>query len=180
MAAEEQEIEWIYLEIDGCKLRIDPDNSNNMQKWFVKSGSQMLKNPYWKQMKLTKHNRGYLSCCINHRNYQHHRVVYYAHNQDWDIYNYSHNNFIDHIDHNTSNNQISNLRAVTSAQNQQNNTAKGYHYNKKLNKWQTSIKVNNKDIHLGCFEAEEEAREAYLKAKREHHPFFHEPSILTK
>jgi hypothetical protein len=79
-------------------------------------------------------------------------------------------NFIDHIDGNPSNNKIDNLRDVTHQQNQWNHTkAKGYYWNKTANKFCASIKIDRIKKHLGYYSTEQEARNAYLKAKETYH-----------
>jgi hypothetical protein len=80
-------------------------------------------------------------------------------------------NEVDHIDGDRTNNNLSNLRWVTSSENHQNvKTAKGYYWNKQFNRWQAYIRVNYKHIHLGLHYTEEQAREAYLNAKKIYHP----------
>jgi len=175
MAAEEQEIDWIYFELNDRKYRIDREDSNNLQHWKDIWRGQAMKKPYWWSIKLTKTRAGYLHFKVyGDRHYFLNRVVYYAHNQDWNLYDCSTNNFIDHIDQNPLNNHISNLRVATTSENQQNQNVKGYSYHKGMKKWQPQLRLNGKNIYLGYYDTEEEAREGYLKAKREHHPFFHE------
>lgn len=77
---------------------------------------------------------------------------------------------IDHINGIKDDNRICNLREVTHQQNQHNQTnAKGYHFAKYANKFKAQIMVNNKKIHIGLFNTEEEARQAYLDAKKIYH-----------
>ena len=78
--------------------------------------------------------------------------------------------FIDHIDGDRCNNKIENLRDVTKQQNAFNRTkAKGYCWFKRDNKWKAQIQLNQKNIHLGYFESEDSARQAYLEAKKIYH-----------
>ena len=77
---------------------------------------------------------------------------------------------IDHINGIRDDNRICNLRSVTNQENHMNRTkAKGYTFNKVSNKWHSTICINYKKIYLGCFNTEEEARAAYLKAKEKYH-----------
>ena len=76
---------------------------------------------------------------------------------------------IDHINGIRSDNRIENLREVTNQQNQFNTKAKGYHFNKRVNKFQSQIMLNRKNIHLGYFNTEQEARQSYLEAKEKYH-----------
>jgi len=77
--------------------------------------------------------------------------------------------FIDHIDNNKQNNYWLNLRIVTPQQNNFNNpNVKGYYYHKQKRKFEARIKVNE-TIRLGYFEKEEDARDAYLEAKKKYH-----------
>jgi hypothetical protein len=78
-------------------------------------------------------------------------------------------NVLDHINHNKTDNRISNLRNVTQQQNTFNNKAKGYCYDKRSGKYESYIKINYKKIYLGKFNTEQEAREAYLNAKKKYH-----------
>jgi len=79
---------------------------------------------------------------------------------------------VDHIDHNTLNNQKSNLRLCTNKENQMNrgknsNTVspfKGIRYYKRMNQWLGQIQVEGKKLHLGCFKKAEDAAKAYDKA----------------
>jgi hypothetical protein len=72
--------------------------------------------------------------------------------------------YVDHIDENKSNNVITNLRAADSRMNSYNRRkTKGYRFNGFS--YTASIVINRKNIHLGSFETEEDARLAYLSAK---------------
>ncbi len=81
----------------------------------------------------------------------------------------------DHEDGNGLNNQKSNLRIVTNAQNHMNkkgnrNTSskyKGVCWNKESNKWTSSITLNQKQTHLGYFTCEKKAAKAYDKKAKE-------------
>jgi hypothetical protein len=77
---------------------------------------------------------------------------------------------IDHIDGNTSNNKIDNLREISHQKNMFNiKKSKGYYFNKTMNKFIAGIKVDYKRKHLGSFDTPEEARQAYLDAKKIYH-----------
>ena len=97
------------------------------------------------------------------------RIVYYAFNQDWNIFNSSSDNFIDHINRNTLDNRISNLRNVTRQHNGFNRNCKGYYYDKQCKKYQAYIKFNGKSKYLGYFDNEQDAHQAYLNAKDKYH-----------
>jgi hypothetical protein len=77
---------------------------------------------------------------------------------------------VDHRDGDTLDNRMSNLRLVTQQQNSFNKTkAKGYTWHSSNNKWQAQLMVDGKNIHLGYFDSEQAAREAYLSAKAIYH-----------
>jgi hypothetical protein len=79
---------------------------------------------------------------------------------------------LDHINGIKDDNRICNLRSVTKQQNQWNRIkTKGYSYVKRDNKWRSTITVNKKYIHLGIYNTEQEARNAYLSAKEIYHKF---------
>ena len=63
----------------------------------------------------------------------------------------------------------SNCRWTTWEKQQQNTRSKGYHLNKRNGKYLSKIRVNKKTIYLGHFNTPEEARKAYIEAKRKYH-----------
>jgi len=77
--------------------------------------------------------------------------------------------YIDHINKDKNDNRIINLRSVTNQQNAFNSNAKGYTWDKQTNKWRVKIVLDGKNIHIGRFYTEEEARESYLEAKKIYH-----------
>jgi hypothetical protein len=84
---------------------------------------------------------------------------------------------IDHINRDTYDNRLCNLRLATPSQNKQNSIGtsgrmKGVTFHKGVNKWQAQIKANGKHIYLGLFPSEEQAHQAYLAASSEHHGEF--------
>ena len=154
---------YIYLKIDGRELMINEDDSYDI-KMFSTSIT-----PKWYQLAIQTRTTGYKSININNKHKYLHRVIYYAHNQEWNIFDVSKNNFIDHIDGDIANNDIRNLRVVTSQQNSFNTRSKGYYWNKRDKKWIARICLNKKLIYLGCFDSEEEAHNCYLEAKEKYH-----------
>ena len=77
---------------------------------------------------------------------------------------------VDHRNGIRHDNRLDNLRLVTPQQNQHNHTkAKGYSWNKQHNKWHAGIYLDRRKIHLGLFDVESEARQAYLDAKIIYH-----------
>lgn len=85
----------------------------------------------------------------------------------------------DHIDGNSLNNSRSNLRIATKAQNAWNaklprtnkSGYKGVHLHRP-GRWVSTIKVNNKTVHLGVFLSPEAAYEAYCQATALYHGEF--------
>lgn len=107
---------------------------------------------------------GYIEVQIQGAKYKIHRIIYKmlaeSFNESFDI---------DHRNENKIDNKMENFRLVTRQENCFNKKAKGCFYNKRLKKWQAQIGVNWKRIHLGVFNTESEAMEAYLTAKKEYH-----------
>jgi hypothetical protein len=78
-------------------------------------------------------------------------------------------NYIDHINMVKTDNRICNLRPVTNQQNAFNVNAKGYYWDSINNKFKAQIMLNGKQISLGRYKTEEDARHAYLLAKEKYH-----------
>ena len=157
------------LELNNVRLKYDDDV---LLRWVDRRGGYTLKKPYWKVVKLTPNKDGNSNIRLGGKLYYYHRVVYKVCNPEWDIGDSSRENEIDHIcGTRPKDNRIENLRILNHHQNLMNNLhfAKGYYFNKPMNKYQASIEINKKAIYLGCYDTPEEAREAYLKAK----PLYH-------
>jgi hypothetical protein len=102
-----------------------------------------------------------------HNTYGHHFAWYWVYgNVDFEM--------LDHINQNRSDNRISNLRIVTHQENCFNNNYKGYSWDKDRNKWKSQIHISGKTIHLGRYNTEQEARDAYLIAKEKYHTILYQ------
>ena len=75
--------------------------------------------------------------------------------------------FVDHIDHDKTNNRLDNLRAATKSQNAANRSTiyKGVD-RRPSGRYRARIKVQGKHICLGTYDTEEEANASYLKARK--------------
>ena len=79
------------------------------------------------------------------------------------------NMVVNHIDLNKKNNNLSNLEIVSNRENSNRKHLKssssytGVSWDKNKRKWQSQIKINNKNIFLGRFNNELEASNAYQK-----------------
>lgn len=137
-------------------------------------------NLYWKVLKAKNvkigdiagyvKGDGYRSTMINGKNYLVHRLIFLYHHGFLP-------EFIDHIDRNRSNNDISNLRESTRQENYWNakktkfyggkptsSEFKGVYWDKPREKWQAQIMIDGKNKRLGRFDLEIEAAKAYDKA----------------
>ena len=101
---------------------------------------------------------------INNKGYKASHLIYiYHHGKDVQ--------FIDHIDGDTTNDRIENLRECNLQQNAYNRRAqintssqyKGVSFCKKLNKWECSLATNGKQKKIGMFKTEIDAAIAYDK-----------------
>lgn len=77
---------------------------------------------------------------------------------------------LDHENRDRCDNRICNLRISNRTQQNQNRAnVKGYSWNKKRNKYESYIHYNKKKMSLGFFNFEEEAKNAYIEAKKKYH-----------
>ena len=140
---------------------------------YRSDGVLIWKQPLGKRIKPghkagTINHRGYLYLKLDYRRLACHRVVWAIVKQEDPL-----NLFIDHINGDTSDNRIENLRKATHGQNHSNRRgARGYSFNKTKRKWHARIIVNGDYSFLGYFDTEEKAREAYLRAKEKLHGDF--------
>lgn len=117
---------------------------------------------------------GYISLCVDGERHRAHRLAWLHVHGVWPL------DCIDHIDGNRSNNSIQNLRDVSrgvNIQNQRASTARnasagllGVTFYARTGQWMAQISVNKRRKHLGYFETMEQAHQAYVNAKRKHHP----------
>ena len=151
-------------------LRLHPDGVIYCRSHYR---GEETKKETWYQVTFRK-KEGYDVCQITvdgiQRQFFKHRLVKLAHDPTFDIFDASPNNCIDHINRTPADNSNENLRVVTNQQNQFNRSnTKGYTWREARKKWEAQIRVNGKDKYLGQFEKEEDARNAYLKAKAIYH-----------
>lgn len=74
---------------------------------------------------------------------------------------------IDHIDGNSLNNKLRNLRFATKKTNQYNKHILGATWEEKRQKWKVSITHNYKRIFIGRFKTLREAQKAYVEASKD-------------
>ena len=154
-------MDYKEVELHGHKIRFYDENHIEI-KLRNKKGN-------WRKVSIYE-IKNYLAFNCGSKTIKIHHLVFYLHNPLWDIYDSSNDNSIDHFDGNTFNNKIYNLSCVTNQENHFNRTkANGYVWNKKSQKWYARISVNSKKINLGTFENEEDAHNAYIKAKLIYH-----------
>ena len=139
--------------------------------YFVK-GTDIVSQK-WNKYRILKqcfNDKGYLIVNLQDANGKQfiksvHRLIAQAY-----LLDYSDDLEVDHIDRCRSNNNISNLRMATHSENMHNRNGKGYHFHNQRGKWRAKITLDGKQKHLGYFDTEDEARQAYLKAKKLYHP----------
>ena len=155
------------IELNGAKLRVYEDGkiekfgkrtwNSKKQTWYELKGWVQNHKSGYKHHKTENNKKFYITS----------RIIYKAYNPTWDITDNSSNNTIDHINRDSLDNRLSNLRVATMREQNLNKdwviNAKGYYFNK--GKWQTQIHINGKQLYLGCFDTEEEASKAYQDAK---------------
>lgn len=107
---------------------------------------------------------GYLRICVDGKRYLGHRVL-------WILYHGTEPpSIIDHIDGNRSNNRKSNLRPATSRLNgintarNRNGRLPGACWYKRHSCWRAQINIDGKKRHLGYYDTELEAHEAWKRA----------------
>ena len=121
----------------------------------------------------TVNNKGYRSIRIDGKDYLAHRLIWLM------VHGKSPADMLDHINGIKLDNRVSNLREATSQQNQQNQTKPQVNSKTgflgvslhKRGRFYARISINGKQKNLGLFNTPEQAHDAYLTAKRQHHEF---------
>lgn len=111
-----------------------------------------------------KESDGSWSVRFKNKRYKNHRIIFYLTTEEDPG-----PSLIDHKDINPSNNKIENLRKSTSSLNQANTNKKagftskykGVSWSNQSKKWKCGICVNAKQIHIGYFDSEIDAANAY-------------------
>jgi hypothetical protein len=130
------------------------------------------RNKYWQIVDNNSNNsKGYNVIKINNKMIKRHRLIAYCFLALENIMgNRNGVDLIDHIDGDKLNNDVSNLRITNNSGNQHNRKdTKGYYFVKSSQKYKANIMINNKQIYLGLYETEEEAKQSYLEGKRKYH-----------
>lgn len=116
---------------------------------------------------------------IKAKNYYNHRLIFCWHKGFFP-------EFVDHIDHDTLNNRIENLREATRLQNNCNVRSKkgssseylGVYFDKRRNRYCAQIGLNGKSTHIASCKTENEAALAYNREAVRHFKEFANPNII--
>ena len=117
---------------------------------------------------------GYYKVGIDRKLYRLHNVIW-----NWHFGEIPEGKTVDHIDGDPTNNRIDNLRLATPRQQNLNCNRKGYSWCKRSKKWQVLHRKNGRQLFLGRYNTEEEARTAYLNAIEEDDRAFIRSDLAT-
>jgi len=145
--------------------KVDPADYERLQKyeWFV--GKRKNNNSFYTQGFVTDSKTGKEKLVSMHR----------------EILKVPKGMLVDHINHDGMDNRSANLRKATHSQNMCNRKKfscassskyKGVSWHKGKRKWEATIGLKGRNIHLGRFKSEIEAAKAYDAAAREYHGEF--------
>lgn len=152
------------------KKYLNYDHNTGIFTWIFQAGRRVKVG----MVAGTVKEDGRIEIALNRKKYKAHRLAWLYIHGEYPI------NQIDHINGNSLDNRINNLREATQQQNMQNKRAPqsnnksgvlGVSFCKKSKKFMAQIGKNGKQKRLGYFVSPKEAHEAYLKAKRELHEF---------
>lgn len=146
--------------LEKIQLAIDKGFTYNPEtgKIYNKKGHEMISTSL----------QGYIDISICDSNKK--RYHLYGHQFAWYTINNEIVKFLDHINSNRSDNRICNLRSVTHQQNAFNQPkVNGYTWNKNNNNYNAQIQLNGKHIHIGVYDNKDDAKQAYLEAKKLYH-----------
>lgn len=155
--------------VEELRAMFDYSAETGVLTWKVRPNQSVLRG----REAGNKGNRGYRNIKIRGRLHVAHRIA-------WAIAHGEHvpaGMQIDHVNGVKDDNRLSNLRLATHRENHQNrarnkNNKSGFLGVSPINgKWRAQIMADGKKLALGCFDAPEAARDAYLAAKAELHKF---------
>ena len=133
-------------------------------RYVVYSDGKVWSNKYKKYLTPFINNKGYtfFTFCVNGVPFKKllHRIV-----AESFIPNPDNLPEVNHIDRDKSNNSINNLEWITKRDNHLHifkSKYPGSCFNKAMNKWQSTIRINGKKKFLGYFDTQEEASNAYI------------------
>jgi len=137
------------------KNLLDYSPENGLFRWIKPTNSSVRVN----SVAGYKTGGGYIYITINGSQYMAHRLAWLYVRGVWP------KEQIDHINHVGDDNRLVNLREATNQENQRNASIRkdnasgitGVVYRKLTGKWESRIKVNGKDIYLGCYVSKEKA-----------------------
>ena len=145
---------------------LDYDTSTGLFRWKLSRGSVSSGS-----VAGCKGNDGYIKIRFK-------RKLHLAHRLAWLCVHGAHpSGEIDHINKDTSDNRIQNLRDVLKSENQQNRVTaktksrggKGVFWYERQKRWVAKIRVGGSQRYLGAFTSEEDALLAYASAAKQFH-----------
>jgi len=144
-----------YPPLEKLKSLLDYDPATGIFRWKISGKGRKVS-----KIAGSINNQGYVMIGTKYRRFYAHRLAWYI------TYGYLPKE-LDHINRDTSDNRICNLRECTRSQNKanalpyKNRKYKGIYFNKRLGKYQAQIEHNYKQYYLGLFDTPKAAALAY-------------------
>jgi hypothetical protein len=157
---------FIRCSINGTQLKVFEDG-----RIFKLSDESWIQLKGWFDTNKREYKRHATE--INGRKYTTSRLIWKAFHPEFNL-EFSSDNTIDHINRNSLDNRLCNLKVANRSEQNLNRkrmnfkNAKGCYFHKKDKKWHARISIKGKKTYLGYFETETEAHTAYLDAKAKH------------